>query len=298
MLTAHPESKHHGSGIWLTMLVWLFCYGVQAQGLPSQPDTTFLDSYIRRERSFGPAAEAAATSIGRARCSPFARGAAVVVAGAGIWTATFAWADEPIQQYTQSHRRAVSDQLSSVVEPLGRPGYMAPLAGAAFAGGVFLNDAKLQKAGLVSLGSILISTGVTSILKNEFHRYRPSETTENHFFDGPAPASSNTSLPSAHTATAFAVATSVANVYGREHKFVKPLAYGAATLVGLSRINDNAHWATDVMAGAAVGYLSAKGAIYLYDMAHQKQGIHRQRRLLVTPQPGLHSGGVSATLVF
>lgn len=221
-----------------------------------------------------------------------------MVAGAGIWTFAFALADEPLQQYTQSHRTLLADKIASVVQPLGRQEYMAPLAGAAFVGGVLLKDNKLQKAGLVSMGSVLLSAGVTGTLKNQFHRHRPSVTTENHIFDGPEFRTDNTSLPSSHTATAFALATSVATVYGDGHRFVPPLAYGVATLVGLSRINDNAHWATDVMAGAAVGYLSAKAANSLYEAANRKLSARTQRRLLITPQPGIRSGAISATLVF
>lgn len=221
----------------------------------------------------------------------------MLAAGAGIWTATFAWGDEPLQQYSQRHHTAVGDKLSAVVQPLGRQGLMAPIAGAAFAGGLLWKDPKLQKVGLVSLGSILISAGVTSTLKSQFHRHRPSVTTENHYFDGPIRTSGNTSLPSAHTATAFALATSVATVYGPDHKYVPPIAYGVATLVGLSRINDNVHWATDVMAGAAVGYVSSRVANRLYDLANQKLK-NRKQRLLIVPQAGVRSGGVSATLIF
>ncbi|MBD1396439.1 phosphatase PAP2 family protein [Pontibacter sp. JH31] len=233
----------------------------------------------------------------RLKLSPVAKGAAVLVAGAGVWTATFALADEPLQQFTQSHRTTFADQIAYVVQPLGRQGYLMPAAGLAFAGGLAWQDTKLQKAGLVAMASILISSGVTSTLKKQFHRYRPNITTENHIFNGAAQTSSNTSLPSAHTTTAFAVATTVASVYGDENKYVPPIAYGVATLVGLSRINDNAHWATDVMAGALVGYLSAKGTLYLYEVANQKLNI-RKHRLQVNPQLGLRSGGVNATLVF
>ncbi|MDX5417773.1 MAG: phosphatase PAP2 family protein [Hymenobacteraceae bacterium] len=184
-----------------------------------------------------------------------------------------------------------------MVQPLGRQGYMVPVAGIAFTSGILFKDSKLQKVGLVSMGSILMSSGITSILKNQFHRYRPSATTENHIFDGPISNSQNNSLPSAHTATAFAMATSVAAVYGYEYKYAPPIAYGVATLVGLSRINDNAHWVTDVMAGALVGYVSAKGTIYLYDLVNQKLKIRKQR-LIIYPQLGIDSGSVSATWDF
>ncbi len=282
--------------VWLLVLALLAACPLQAQNFPINSDLA-ADAYLTYAGPFSPRTAYPDSSLKRPGLSPVLKGAAVLVAGAGIWTATFAWADEPVQQYSQHHRTVAFDKLALVVQPLGRQRYLAPLAGAAIAGGILLKDNKLQKAGVVSLGSILLSAGVTSALKNQFHRYRPSVTAENHYFDGPVPASENTSLPSAHTATAFAVATSVASVYGYEYKFVPPIAYGVATLVGLSRINDNAHWATDVMAGAVVGYFSAKASLYLYDMANQKLKIRKQR-LLISPQPGLRTGGVSVTLEF
>ncbi|WP_461491923.1 phosphatase PAP2 family protein, partial [Pontibacter sp. HJ8] len=239
----------------------------------------------------------AVVSAGRPRLSPLAKGGAVLMAGAGVWAATFSWVDEPLQHYAQSNRSTVVDKLSDVVQPLGRQHYLTPLAGMMIAGGVLWKDSRLEKAGLVSLGSILISSGVTSTMKNQFHRHRPSTTTENHIFDGSIREIDNTSLPSSHTATAFAVATSVATVYGDKYKYVPPLAYGLATLVGISRINDNAHWATDVMAGAAIGFFSAKGANYLFDRAHEKLHLRRQR-LLLMPQAGMGARGMGATLVF
>ncbi|WP_347158931.1 phosphatase PAP2 family protein [Pontibacter chitinilyticus] len=227
---------------------------------------------------------------------PFMHKAALVAVGAGVWTATFALVDEPLQQFSQSHQCAVADAISKVVEPLGHSAYLTPVAVAALAGGLVLKDQKLEKLGAVSLGSILVSAGVTSTLKDTFHRHRPSSTTENHLFDGPITEQENKSLPSAHTTAAFAMATSLATVYS-DRQYVAPIAYGVATLVGMSRINDNAHWATDVMAGAAIGYLSAKGVNYLYDIVDQKMTTRRQR-LLLTPQLSLRSGSLNATLIF
>ena len=281
--------------LWSLLLLLLNSQALQAQ--TSLILTDSLATHVLLQHWSGEEGYASAGLLKKARQSPVFMGTALVVVGSGVWTATFALADEPLQQYVQSHRSHMADKMAYMVQPLGRQQYMAPLAGAAFAGGLLLNNSKLQKAGLVSLGSILVSAGITDILKNQFHRHRPSATTENHIFDGPVREADNTSLPSAHTATAFAVATSVATVYGYKYRYVPPIAFGVATLVGASRINDNVHWATDVMAGALVGYLSAKGTIYLYDLADQKLKIRRQR-LLITPQPGIRSGGVSATLIF
>ncbi len=58
------------------------------------------------------------------------------------------------------------------------------------------------------------------------------------------------SFPSGHTSSSFATATSLAYSYG--YKAGIP-AYIAASFVGVSRINENIHWLSDVVAGAALG---------------------------------------------
>lgn len=81
-------------------------------------------------------------------------------------------------------------------------------------------------------------------------------------WDGPGFSTSNLSFPSGHASSAFAIATVIALEYG-DRAFVPPLAYGIATLAAFSRVNDNAHWASDVFFGAIVGYLTAKAIIAL-----------------------------------
>lgn len=57
------------------------------------------------------------------------------------------------------------------------------------------------------------------------------------------------SFPSGHSTTAFAFASVVA----LEHPNWKYEAYALASIVGLSRINDNAHYLHDVVMGASIG---------------------------------------------
>jgi membrane-associated phospholipid phosphatase len=222
---------------------------------------------------------------------------AIATLGAGTWIATYALVDEPIQQFAQAYRNIYSDNISKTVEPLGHQKYIMPFAGAALASGIILKDKKLQKLGLVTAGSILANAYITSTLKNTFHRYRPIITTENHVYG--VAGDGHTSLPSGHTSTAFTAAASIALVYGEEYKFVPPLVYSVATLVGLSRINDNMHWATDVMAGAFVGYATARGVNYLYDAAANRLINHQKHtRLMVTPLVSSVTKGINAKLVF
>ncbi|RDV15519.1 PAP2 family protein [Pontibacter diazotrophicus] len=228
--------------------------------------------------------------------SPAIKNTALVATALGFWTTTFVFLDEPVQSFFQRYRGTVTEHVAGVVEPLGRQKYLMPAAGVVLASGLILKDEKLQKAGMVSIGSILVNAAATSTLKKSFGRHRPDVATENDRFDGPFKNSGHTSFPSSHTSTAFTVATSIASVY-REHKLVPPIAYGLATLVGISRVHDNVHWATDVIKGAAVGYFSAKGVNYLYDLADQKLKNRRQK-LLLAPNFGPENAGFSATLVF
>jgi hypothetical protein len=64
--------------------------------------------------------------------------------------------------------------------------------------------------------------------------------------------SSRVSFPSGHTTSAFAAATVTAHYYGA--KAAIP-GYLAATLVGVSRLDADKHYLSDVVAGAAIGYI-------------------------------------------
>jgi membrane-associated phospholipid phosphatase len=70
------------------------------------------------------------------------------------------------------------------------------------------------------------------------------------------------SFPSGHTTTAFAAASAVTDEttlwWPRSTWIVGPLMYGGATMVGLSRMYHNRHWASDVAVGALIGTFSGK----------------------------------------
>ncbi len=58
------------------------------------------------------------------------------------------------------------------------------------------------------------------------------------------------SFPSGHTSHSFTIAAIARELYGDE---IGALAYSIATLVAFSRINDNKHYLSDVIFGAALG---------------------------------------------
>lgn len=94
------------------------------------------------------------------------------------------------------------------------------------------------------------------LLKNFFNRPRPLPYFEKamlyypHFIDG-VTLHGNTSFPSGHTTTAFAMATVFVLLSAKN--WVSLLALLAATLVAYSRIYLGQHFLEDVLAGACIG---------------------------------------------
>jgi undecaprenyl-diphosphatase len=64
---------------------------------------------------------------------------------------------------------------------------------------------------------------------------------------------SNASFPSSHAANIFALAV----VLGRRWRRALPWLLAVALLVGISRVYLNRHWTSDVVAGAAIGVVTA-----------------------------------------
>ena len=98
-------------------------------------------------------------------------------------------------------------------------------------------------------------------------RARPSITDDPGDF-APGSGFTNTergAFPSGHTSSAFALAAVLHSEFARRASPfripVAVLAYGSASVAGLARVEDNRHWATDVLAGAALGYLIGENVV-------------------------------------
>jgi membrane-associated phospholipid phosphatase len=70
------------------------------------------------------------------------------------------------------------------------------------------------------------------------------------------------SFPSGHTSVAFALAHFMHKEYGEKSIWYSIGAYTCATTVGMMRVAKNAHWISDVVAGAGFGILSTE-LVYL-----------------------------------
>ncbi len=108
--------------------------------------------------------------------------------------------------------------------------------------------------------NLLVTFGV-HLLKRLVDSPRPLRVLLPASFHVIGPALKAHSFPSGHTATAFVFAGVF--VLTLRNTPVRLLLLGAAALVGVSRIVVGVHWPLDVLAGAALGWLSAVGGLWI-----------------------------------
>ncbi len=175
------------------------------------------------------------------------------------------------------------DQTATGVEWITTPGSFF-IGGGLYAVGKVTNHKDLADLGWHGTEAIILGSGITSFLKGTLGRARPyvshdSNTRDFKFLRGFGRGNRDStfgsgdyqSFPSGHTTTAFAAASAVTSearrIWPQSVKFVAPVMYGGATLVGLSRMYHNNHWASDVALGAAVGTFSGLKVVR-YSHAH------------------------------
>ena len=129
-----------------------------------------------------------------------------------------------------------------------------------YAVGLARRDSFTQHTALLAGEAVADAEILTTVMKNVGRRLRPSDILPNGDFShtwfkahGTFTGGSG-SFPSGHTIAAFSVATVFAGRY-RRHRWVPWVGYGLAGLVGFSRITLQAHFPSDVFAGAALGYV-------------------------------------------
>ncbi len=164
--------------------------------------------------------------------------------------------DKSTRTFALSNQTQLNNNIFSFDKYYGS-GYTAIFTASIYGYGLFANNKSIRKLGLETSSAFIYSVAITGVLKIIIGRRRPNAG-ENHLHFKPLQFTDDTyqSLPSGHTTVAFAVSTVMANYL--DNTFWKIFWYGSASMVGLSRIYHNKHWASDVFLGVAVGYFVGK----------------------------------------
>lgn len=166
-------------------------------------------------------------------------------------------------QTPDRQRRQLYQRSANFVRWIAQPG--STIIGLSMYGvGRITHVDRLAEVGLHGTEALVIGSAGGTVMKDFFGRARPFVDTT-----GPNPddwqigrgwkrGDRYQSFPSGHSTAAFAAAAAVTaetSAWWPEvsYFFIGPALYGGAAAVGLSRMYNNRHWASDVIMGAAIG---------------------------------------------
>jgi len=144
---------------------------------------------------------------------------------------------------------------------MGTPGSLYIGVGMYAVGRVARID-RMADLGLHGTEALLLASSTVYLVKGIAGRARPAVSIDNErsFVLARGFKSGNDlyrSFPSGHSAMGFAAAAAVTSETSKwwpgSTWIIGPLMYGGATMIAASRMYNNAHWASDVVMGAAIG---------------------------------------------
>jgi len=165
----------------------------------------------------------------------------------------------------------------------GQPG--AYIIGASMygAGRIFGNE-RMADLGLHGTEALAIGQLTGMALKGLFGRARPYVNPDDpnpfqfKLWRGFRKSDDYRSFPSGHTVAGFAAASAVVTETNRwwpnSTWYVGPIMYGGASLIGLSRMYNNKHWASDVLTGALIGSFAGR-KIVRYHHSHPDNRVDK-----------------------
>lgn len=118
-----------------------------------------------------------------------------------------------------------------------------------------------------SAAAFAVNIGTTWVLKNTVRSTRPDGTDRKSF-------------PSGHTSFAFCGAMILHKEYGKTSPWISVAGFSVAAVTAADRVRRNRHRWGDVMAGAAIGVLSAEAGYWIGDKI---TGESRKADLALTP---------------
>ena len=226
----------------------LLCWALQATALSAQ------------------SAMAPADSAKKAKETLFTARDAYIAAGFVGLTFALYPVDRSMAQRMKNANALGGKSLNSLADGfdyLALPGVVVMGVGA-YTWGRLAPHPDMADFGLHTTEAVVLAVATSQVLKLAIGRSRPyvsNDTNPRDFkFGGGFSSDARRSFPSGHATVAFAAAAAatseVHRLWPKQTMLAGTLFYGSATLVGLARMYQNQHWASDVVLGAGIGTLT------------------------------------------
>lgn len=193
--------------------------------------------------------------------------------------------DDEIYDGVQRSRTETTTDVARVVQEFGAyPSF--GIMGAFYLGGTMLDNYRAKAVALDAFAASIVSAGIiTTSLKVIAGRSRPSDDEGTYRFQ---PFGGHRSFPSGHATQAFSLASVIAEHY--DEWWIDALSYGIAGGAGLARVEQEAHFPSDVVAGALIGAIVGK-AIVRYNRTSHKN-------VVIGPAGDIDGAGLSFKVEF
>ena len=193
--------------------------------------------------------------------------------------------DDELYEVMQRNKTKITSDIAKVIEEFGFvPSF--GIMGAFYLGGAMLDNYKAKSVAMDAFAASLVSAGIiTSSLKVIVGRSRPEDDMGTYKFQ---PFGWNFSFPSGHTTQAFSLASVIAEHY--DEWWIDAISYGIAGGVGLARVEQGAHFPSDVIAGALIGTIVGKTIVRYNRQFH--------KNVIIGPAPDIDGAGLSLKVAF
>jgi membrane-associated phospholipid phosphatase len=209
-----------------------------------------------------------------------------ILSGAVVATASLAPFDHGIQRAFRAEDMRNNGSLRRGASALAFTGGPGPFVagGLLYLAGEVAESPRVATLGVTLTEGVILAAALNGLMKGVTGRALPNATSAEPgefsfgrgFHEGNG---SFVSFPSGHTAASFAAAAVFANEVSTWNpsagKVVTPAVYSLATLVAVSRLYENVHWASDLPLGAAIGVWSGRTAV-VWQHKHPDNWLLRQ----------------------
>jgi len=185
--------------------------------------------------------------------------------------------DHDTRDWIADERDQVSEFANNNLGPVGLGAAVVGL----FIGGRFSDNHQFRDMTYDLGDAVIVNLGYSGLLKAAVSRDRPND-------------SGSDSFPSGHTSNAFAFATVVSQHYGKK---IGIPAYTGAALIGASRLRSNAHWLSDVVAGATLGHIVGRSVVRQNSRGLVAK-LEGRKNISVLPSIGPDIRAVTVTMSF
>ncbi len=206
--------------------------------------------------------------------------AAIFVAGTvALHPFDKAFAQRMQDSSTQTNR--FFGEVATTVRLIAEPGSWL-IGSSMYVGGRLAHNGRMADLGLHGTEALVVGGLSGSVIKAVVGRARPYVdkplNPNDYSFGRGLKGADYQSFPSGHTTAAFAAAAAVTSETSRwwpsSRWLIGSAMYGGATMVGLSRMYNNKHWASDVVLGAAIGTF-AGNKVVRYHRSHPGNRIDK-----------------------